>query len=72
MAQVFVVVAAGSVIGFIIRDLGDGAIAGWIIQVDQHCLLPLSIFVAHDEYPAGTVVDAERPLTHCRASIRCS
>ena len=40
MAQVFVVVAAGSVIGFIIRDLGDGAIAGWIIQVDQHRLLP--------------------------------
>jgi hypothetical protein len=28
MAQVFVVVAAGSVIGFIVRDLGDGAIAG--------------------------------------------
>jgi hypothetical protein len=40
MAQVFVVVAAGSVIGFIIRDLGDGAIAGWIIQVDQHRRLP--------------------------------
>jgi len=33
MAQVYVVVAAGSVIGFIIRDLGDAAIAGWIIQV---------------------------------------
>lgn len=33
MAQVFVVVAAGSVIAFIIRDLGDGAVAGWIIQV---------------------------------------
>ncbi|KAH6720066.1 major facilitator superfamily domain-containing protein [Leptodontidium sp. MPI-SDFR-AT-0119] len=32
MAQVFVVVAAGSVIGFIVRDLGDGEIAGWIIQ----------------------------------------
>ncbi|RSL97593.1 hypothetical protein CEP52_010821 [Fusarium oligoseptatum] len=32
MAQVFVVVAAGSVIAFIIRDLGDGAVAGWIIQ----------------------------------------
>lgn len=35
MAQVFVVVAAGSVIGFIVRDVGDGAIAGWIIQVIQ-------------------------------------
>lgn len=33
MAQVYVVVAAGSVIGFIIRDLGDPEIAGWIIQV---------------------------------------
>lgn len=32
MAQVFVVVAAGSVIAFIIRDLGDPSIAGWIIQ----------------------------------------
>jgi MFS family permease len=32
MAQVYVVVAAGSVIGFIIRDLGDPGLAGWIIQ----------------------------------------
>ncbi|KAM5349777.1 hypothetical protein ACJ41O_006282 [Fusarium nematophilum] len=32
MSQVFVVVAAGSVIAFIVRDLGDGAVAGWIIQ----------------------------------------
>ncbi|KAK5163112.1 uncharacterized protein LTR77_010896 [Saxophila tyrrhenica] len=32
MAQVFVVVAAGSVIAFIIADLGDPSIAGWIIQ----------------------------------------
>ncbi|KAK3941983.1 major facilitator superfamily domain-containing protein [Diplogelasinospora grovesii] len=32
MAQVFVVVAAGSVIAFIVRDVGDGALAGWIIQ----------------------------------------
>lgn len=33
MTQTFVVVAAGSVIGFIVRDLGDAAISGWIIQV---------------------------------------
>ena len=33
MSQVFVVVAAGSVIAFIIRDLGDASLAGWIIQV---------------------------------------
>ncbi|KAI1499562.1 major facilitator superfamily domain-containing protein [Biscogniauxia marginata] len=32
MSQVFVVVAAGSVIAFIIRDLGDASIAGWVIQ----------------------------------------
>ncbi|KAK4231005.1 major facilitator superfamily domain-containing protein [Podospora fimiseda] len=34
MAQVFVVVAAGSVIAFIIRDIGgeDASLAGWIIQ----------------------------------------
>ena len=32
MAQVFVVVAAGSVIAFITADLGDAPIAGWIIQ----------------------------------------
>ncbi|KAJ7043033.1 MFS general substrate transporter [Mycena alexandri] len=31
-SQVFVVTAAGSVIAFIIRDLGQPAIAGWIIQ----------------------------------------
>ena len=31
--QVFVVVAAGSVIAFIIRDIGDAPLAGWIIQV---------------------------------------
>lgn len=35
--KVFVVVAAGSVIAFIIRDLGDASLAGWIIQVrDAH------------------------------------
>lgn len=32
MAQVFVVTAAGSVIAFIIRDLGEPTIAGWIIR----------------------------------------
>ncbi len=42
MAQVFVVVAAGSVIGFIIRDIGDAPIAGWIIQV-YHFRSPSSV-----------------------------
>ena len=32
LAQVYVVVAAGSVIAFIIRDLGEPTIAGWIIR----------------------------------------
>ncbi|KAI9694307.1 MAG: hypothetical protein M1820_009031 [Bogoriella megaspora] len=32
MAQVFVVVAAGSVIAFIVRDIGDSPISGWVIQ----------------------------------------
>lgn len=32
MAQVFVVIAAGSVIAFIIRDLGEAPIAGWIVR----------------------------------------
>lgn len=38
MAQVFVVVGASNVIAFIIRDLGEPALVGWIIQVR---LLPL-------------------------------
>ncbi|KAK1912184.1 hypothetical protein P3342_009783 [Pyrenophora teres f. teres] len=32
MSQVFVVVAAGSVLSFIIRELGQPAIASWVIQ----------------------------------------
>ncbi|KUI64223.1 Putative HC-toxin efflux carrier TOXA [Cytospora mali] len=32
MSQVFVVTAAGSVIAFIVRDLGESALSGWIIQ----------------------------------------
>ena len=35
MSQVFVVVAAGSVLSFIIRELGQPAIASWIIQVQS-------------------------------------
>jgi hypothetical protein len=37
MTLVFVVVAAGSVIAFIIRDLGNPGLAGWIIQVILIC-----------------------------------
>lgn len=32
LAQVFVVTAAGSVISFIVRDLGDAAVSGWVIR----------------------------------------
>ncbi|PSR84243.1 major facilitator superfamily domain-containing protein [Coniella lustricola] len=32
MAQVFVITAAGSVIVFIARDIGDASISGWVIQ----------------------------------------
>lgn len=44
LAQVFVVVAAGSVLSFIIRDIGEPAIASWIIQgplLMQSVLSPL-------------------------------
>lgn len=44
MAQVFVVVAAGSVIAFIIRELGEAPLAGWVIQVrpsmSSHAAVP--------------------------------
>ncbi len=33
MSQIFVVTAAGASIGFIIRELGDPTIAGWVVQV---------------------------------------
>jgi hypothetical protein len=47
MSQVFVVVAAGSVLSFIIRELGEPAIASWVIQVhnldvDRAAVLTLS------------------------------
>lgn len=46
MAQVFVVVAAGSVIAFIIRELGEAPLAGWVIQVrplmSSYTAFPLS------------------------------
>lgn len=67
MAQVFVVVAAGSVIAFIVRDLGDGAVAGWIIQVittssDPRRILEFSLMTG-----AGSLADAKRAVAHCRA-----
>lgn len=69
MAQVFVVVAAGSVIGFIVRDLGDGAIAGWIIQVCQSACL---YRVSNNERMLGSSVDAKRSVTSRGSSFRCA
>ena len=43
MTQVFVVTAAGSVIAFIVRDLGEAGIAGWVIQVCQGSIMALGI-----------------------------
>lgn len=63
MAQVFVVVAAGSVIAFIIRDLGDGELAGWIIG-EYHCesgLVGRMLIQCR-----GTVADAERSIANGR------
>jgi len=57
MVQVFVVVAAGSVIAFIIRDLGDASIAGWIIRKQF-----LEAFYQH-QYADST----QRVLCSCKA-----
>lgn len=66
MAQVFVVVGASNVIAFIIRDLGDPALVGWIIQVRipdiaqrQRLTLP------------GTPSDTECPLANRRSTLGC-
>ena len=40
--MVYVVVGAASVIAFIIRDLGDPGLAGWIIQVSTYLASELS------------------------------
>ncbi|OCT48002.1 hypothetical protein CLCR_04088 [Cladophialophora carrionii] len=39
LTLVFVVVAAGSVIAFIIRDIGEPGLAGWIIQIQGPLLV---------------------------------
>lgn len=72
MAQVYVVVAAGSVIAFIIRDLGDPSIAGWIIQV-IHSERPVVILLslANSAISKGTVAYAKRAVTVCWQVVRC-
>jgi MFS family permease len=51
MAQVFVVVAAGSVIAFIVRDIGDASISGWIIQVKSCLSVIFSAIVTDSKGP---------------------
>lgn len=65
MAQVFVVVAAGSVIAFIIRDLGDPSIAGWIIR--EWIMLKM-INIDHSR---GAIAYAERTVANHRTFERC-
>jgi len=54
MAQVFVVVGPGNVISFIIREIGDPALVGWIIQVG----LRIQVFMI--------LADIDRDLFSCR------
>ncbi|KAJ4370022.1 hypothetical protein N0V83_005786 [Neocucurbitaria cava] len=73
MSQVFVVVAAGSVLAFIIRDLGEPAIAGWVIQgplLMQSVLSPLTGRLSDvlDRKLFATIP----PLIACVGSIICA
>lgn len=43
MAQIFTVTASGASIGFIIREVGNPTIAGWVIQVRSHPLMTIEI-----------------------------
>jgi len=71
MAQVYVVVAAGSVIAFIIRDLGDASIAGWIIQVTRS-ESPVYVFdsLADAAISKGATSYAKRAVTVGRQAVR--
>ncbi|OAL45210.1 MFS general substrate transporter [Pyrenochaeta sp. DS3sAY3a] len=73
LAQVYVVVAAGSVLSFIIRDLGEPAIAAWVIQgplLIQAVLSPLMGRLSDvlDRKLFATVP----PLIACVGSIVCA
>ena len=63
MAQVFVVVAAGSVIAFIIRDLGDPSIAGWIIRELLRGVGDMLL-----TFRRGATADAECAVTYRRTT----
>jgi hypothetical protein len=59
LTLVFVVVAAGSVIAFIIRDLGEPGLAGWIIQVS----------FPHPFVEIYKLMSCKRDRCSCRASF---
>jgi Kef-type K+ transport system membrane component KefB len=67
MAQVFVVVGASNVIAFIIRDLGQPALVGWIIQVH---LLPSKIGTFPDEEMTGSSACSSYTLTYHGSHFR--
>lgn len=73
MAQVFVVTAAGSVIAFIIRDLGDTAISGWVIQVWFPSPHQSSASICRQLLtpPPGPLAHAKRSLSNRRPTFRC-
>jgi hypothetical protein len=69
MAQVFVVVAAGSVIAFIIRDLGDAELAGWIIGKSWPSPLRLLDVTNKQREPT---CDAKRSVANVWSVERCA
>jgi hypothetical protein len=66
MSQVFVVVAAGSVLSFIIRELGEPAIASWVIQVHPF-KNPVSRCM--HSHTIGTAPDAISFVTSRRSTV---
>lgn len=56
MSQVFVVTAAGSVVAFIVRDLGESALSGWVIQVCDSDAMMMS-------FPGRSCSDSNRYIT---------
>ena len=56
--QVYVVVSAGSVIAFVVRDLGEMSISGWIIQVKRRQDVNIRLVLIQ----SGATLDASRSL----------
>lgn len=67
MSQVFIVVAAGSVLSFIIHELGEPATASWIIQVQN-----LLWLLRHILTSTGPIAGAGGAVASRRSTFRCS